>query len=233
MTAERVAAVMGRRHLVKICGLREPAHAAVAAEAGADLIGFIFAPARRRVTTDAARACIEAARRAAPDRPILAVGVFVNATGGEITAIAGEAGLDVAQLHGDETPQFVAALPLPAIKALRPLPRCGVDEAIADIDRHTSAARSPVGFLIDGYTPTSLGGAGEQADWRLATEVNAVHPILLAGGLSPENVGAAIRQVAPLGVDVSSGVEIDGVKSETRIREFIREAREAFSGQRR
>jgi phosphoribosylanthranilate isomerase len=233
MTAERVAVVMGRHDLVKICGLREPAHAAAAAEAGADLIGFIFAPARRQVTATAARACIEAARCAAPYRPMLAVGVFVDATATEIMAVADEAGLDVAQLHGEEEPQFVAALPLPTIKALRPLPRSRVEEAIADIERHTSVARPPVGFLIDGYTPGALGGAGEQADWHLAARVNAARPILLAGGLSPENVGAAIRHVSPLGVDVSSGVEIDGAKDETRIEAFIREARAAFAEQAR
>ncbi|MCC7024494.1 MAG: phosphoribosylanthranilate isomerase [Thermomicrobiales bacterium] len=230
MSVDRVAVVMGRRDLVKICGLREPEHAAVAARAGADLIGFIFAPARRRVSADVARACVTAARGATGGRAILAVGVFVDAPAEEIVAIAGEAGLDVAQLHGDEPPDFVEALPLPAIKALRPLPRSSVGDAIADIERHRHATRAPVGFLIDGYTPGSAGGAGEPADWRLAAEVNATRPILLAGGLDPENVGAAIRQVRPLGVDVSSGVEVDGEKRPERIEAFIREARAAFAG---
>jgi phosphoribosylanthranilate isomerase len=85
-----------------------------------------------------------------------------------------------------------------------------------------------LGILVDGYAEESAGGTGVRADWRLAAEIGATFPIILAGGLDPDNVGAAIRQVRPLGVDVSSGVEIDGVKDASRIEAFIRAARTAF-----
>jgi phosphoribosylanthranilate isomerase len=99
---------------------------------------------------------------------------------------------------------------------------------MAEIGRYRSAPLPPLGFLVDGYVAEFAGGAGVRADWRLATEIAAAIPILLAGGLEPDNVGEAIRQVRPLGVDVSSGVEIDGVKDARRIEAFIRAARTAF-----
>ena len=217
-----------RGNLIKICGLREPEHAAAAAEFGADLLGFIFAPARRQVTVEAARRCIEAARSAAGARPIVAVGVFVDAPASEIERAAAGAGLDAVQLHGSEDPSFVEALGVPATKVLRP--RGGVEAAavIAEIDAFRSSRRPPAGFLIDGYADGASGGTGARADWDVAAEVAAARPVMLAGGLEPENVAAAIRRVRPIGVDVSSGVETDGVKDVARIDAFIRAARQAF-----
>jgi phosphoribosylanthranilate isomerase len=213
---------------VKICGLRDPEHAATAASAGADLIGFIFAPARRQVTSSMARKCIAAAREAAPGRSLFAVGVFVDAPPREMVRVAQEAGIDALQLHGSESPELLQQLTIPVLKALRPPP--GVDAAliVAEIDRFRSSASPPVGILIDGYTEGMPGGTGARADWGRAKEIAAAFPFLLAGGLNPRNVGAAIREVRPLGVDVSSGVEVDGVKTADRIEEFIRTARQAF-----
>jgi phosphoribosylanthranilate isomerase len=99
---------------------------------------------------------------------------------------------------------------------------------MVEIGRYQSAPQPPLGILVDGFAEESAGGTGVRADWRLAAEVGALVPIILAGGLGPDNVGAAIRQVRPLGVDVSSGVEIDGVKDASRIEQFIRAARQAF-----
>jgi phosphoribosylanthranilate isomerase len=99
---------------------------------------------------------------------------------------------------------------------------------MAEIESYRSSPRPPLGILVDGYAEESAGGAGVRADWRLAAEIGDSFPIILAGGLDSGNVGAAIRQVRPIGVDVSSGVEIDGVKDADRIVNFIRAARTAF-----
>jgi phosphoribosylanthranilate isomerase len=225
---ERLSRLFGRGAVIKIDGLREPEHAAAAAAAGADLIGFIFAPARRQVTAAVARSCIAAARAAAPERPVLAVGVFVDAPPSEMARIAREAGIDALQLHGAEPPESLRHLPVPALKALRPRPGTNASQLMAEIGRYHSSAQPPLGIVVDGYAEESAGGTGARADWRLAAEIAATFPIILAGGLDPDNVGVAIHQVNPLGVDVSSGVEIDGVKDPGRIEAFIRAARTAF-----
>jgi phosphoribosylanthranilate isomerase len=225
---ERLSRLFARGDIVKIDGLREPEHAAAAAAAGADLIGFIFAPARRQVTVAVARSCIAAARAASPERLVLSVGVFVDASPSEMARTARETGIDVLQLHGAEPPESLRRLPLPVLKALRPRPGTKAAQLMVEIGRYNSSPQPPLGILVDGYTTESAGGTGVRADWRLAAEIGAAYRIVLAGGLDQDNVGAAIRQVRPLGVDVSSGVEIDGVKSAFRIEEFIRAARRAF-----
>jgi phosphoribosylanthranilate isomerase len=223
--------LFARGEVVKIDGLREPEDAAAAAAAGADLIGFIFAPGRRQVTAAAARSCIAAARGEAPETPVLTVGVFVDALPSEIRQIVEEAGIDAVQLHGDEAPESVQQVPVPVLKVLRPRPGTDAAAVGSEINRFRSGPVPPAGILLDSYVQNVAGGSGVRADWRLAKEVAASFPILLAGGLDPENVGAAIREVRPLGVDVSSGVEIDGVKSAGRIERFVRAARQAFQDQ--
>jgi phosphoribosylanthranilate isomerase len=225
---ERLDRLFARGRVVKICGLRDPEHAAVAAAAGADLVGFIFAPARRQVSPAKARSCIAAARAAAIGRNLFAVGVFVDAPASEMTRIAEEAGLDALQLHGTETPELLQHLPVPVLKAFRPQPGAEAAHVVADINRYRSSHTPPVGILIDGYTEGLPGGTGARADWQRAQEIGATFPFLLAGGLDPDNVGDAIREVRPLGVDVSSGVETDGVKTADRIEQFIRAARVSF-----
>ncbi|MFN8591434.1 MAG: phosphoribosylanthranilate isomerase [Thermomicrobiales bacterium] len=214
--------------LIKICGLREPEHAAAAAEAGADLLGFIFVKARRQVTPKQARNCIDAARRAAPHRDILAAGVFVDADPVVINDAARIAGLDLVQLHGNEPPGSIASIAVPVMKVFRPGPGDPGAEIMDAIETYLRLDQPPVGFVIDGYSERGHGGEGVRADWTLAASVNRVHPLLLGGGLDPENVAAAIAAVKPLGVDVSSGVETDGVKDPARIASFILAAREAF-----
>ncbi len=217
-----------RGGLVKICGLRDPAHAVAAAEAGADLLGFIFAPARRQVSPEQARACIEAARTAAVG-PIVAVGVFVDEAPDRISAVIDAAGLDAVQLHGDEPPTCAARLAAPALKAFKPKPGDADDVVALAIAAHLGEGGA-VAALVDGYHPGSSGGAGVAADWGLASRLAQHAPMLLAGGLDPENVAVAIRQVRPVGVDVSSGVEIDGVKNADRIAAFVAAAKDAFGG---
>jgi phosphoribosylanthranilate isomerase len=225
---EHLDRLFARGSVVKICGLRDPEHAEVAAAAGADLIGFIFASARRQVSPATARSCIAAARAASPGRSLFAVGVFVDAPSLEMARIADEAGIDALQLHGSETPESLQHLPVPVLKAFRPRPGIDAAHVMADINRYRSGRTPPAGILIDGYTEGLPGGTGARADWQRAREIGATFPFLLAGGLDPDNVGAAIREVRPLGVDVSSGVEIDGVKAAHRIEQFICAARVAF-----
>ncbi len=225
---ERLLELLSRGSVIKICGLREPGHAATAAAAGADLLGFIFAPARRQVSASVARACIAAARKAANGRDVLAVGVFVDAVPHQVNAFVDEAGLDALQLHGQEPAESLAALNRPAIKALRPRPGEDVEHVAAAIAHYQAATRPPVAFLVDGYSPTALGGSGHRADWALAEAVGTVNPIILGGGLDADNAGDAIRVVKPLGVDVSSGVETEGSKDPAKIEAFIAAARSAF-----
>lgn len=228
MTNGLVQAAIQRGNLVKICGLRQPEHAAAAAAAGADLIGFIFAPARRQVSAATARECIGAAREAARGRHIVAVGVFVDAPADEVEATVREAGLDLAQLSGLEPPALVANIGVPAVKAIHPKPGDTLHHVLDAIDRYRAAAMSPVAYLVDGFAPGAAGGTGTRADWDLAAELCQTTPTLLAGGLDPGNVVAAIERVRPLGVDVSSGVEHDGIKDPAKIEAFIREAKQAF-----
>jgi phosphoribosylanthranilate isomerase len=214
---------------VKICGLREPEHALAAVDAGADLLGFIFAPARRQVTAEAAAACVRAARAAANVRRILAVGVFVNASAEEITEAAEIAGLDVLQLHGEEDPALLARLPRPVIKGLRPRPGDGFGLLHSLVTMYDRTEHPPIAYLVDGYHPGHHGGEGVRADWPLVAELARRRPVVLAGGLDAGNVAEAIWRVMPQAVDVSSGVETDGRKDVAKIREFVARAKEGFA----
>ncbi len=199
--------------IVKICGLRGVEAAQAAVEAGADLLGFVFAPSRRRVSVEDARAIVRALPVATRT-----VGVFVNEDPGAIAEVVEACGLAYVQLSGDEPPEAIAALPVPAIKAIRPRG----PEAARELAAYASRVEL---FLLDSYRPRAYGGTGEVGDWALAAKLAAEYPCLLAGGLSPENVGLAIERVRPLGVDVSGGVERDGVKDPERIYGFVRAAK--------
>ena len=228
-TDMRVATLYQRGNVVKVCGIREPEHAVAAAEAGADVLGFIFAPARRQVTAEVARGCILAARQVKPD--VLVGGVFVNAPADEIAETVQAAGLDLVQLSGGEPPEFPALLPVPSTKVLHPRPDVTAEAVVREISGYQSAIVPPVAFLLDAFTAKGAGGTGEKVDWGLAAAVNARVPVVLAGGLDPENVAGAIQYVRPQGVDVSSGVEIDGRKSAERIQAFVKAARAAFAAE--
>lgn len=211
---------------VKICGLREPEHAITAASAGADLIGFIFAPSRRYVEPHDAREAIDAARRAASTE-ILAVGVFVNERSERMNEVGAIANLDLIQLSGDEPPVVANELNLPYLRGLRLPAGASAAEAAEKIERWRALV--PAGFLLDGYHPGRYGGTGVQADWLLAAEIARSTSLLLAGGLTPANVGDAIRAAQPFGVDVAGGVEVDGRKSHDAIVAFIQRAKSTFA----
>jgi phosphoribosylanthranilate isomerase len=206
---------------VKICGLREPDHALAAAEAGADLLGFILAPSRRQVQA-AQVIAIRDTLKAAGHSPEL-VGVFVNAPAAEIRSTAAACRLDVVQLSGDEPLAILDELPgTRIIKAIR-MANTPAEQSWLRPGPHHDHVR----FLVDAHVPGSYGGAGVVADWERAAMLARTMAILLAGGLTPENVGAAVQQVRPWGVDVSSGVERDGTKDSALIRAFVAAARAA------
>ncbi len=200
--------------IVKICGLRTVEHALVAAAAGADLLGLVFAPSRRQVTLSEAAIIASAVQRLPTPRPRL-VGLFVHEQPERIDAIAQQIGLDLVQLSGDEPVSDAAVITVPIIKAIR-----------MDGSQHeTDWLQQPVTFLVDAHVPGSYGGTGVRADWARAALLAQQRPLLLAGGLNAENVAAAIVAVRPLGVDVSSGVERDGRKDTLLIETFIAAAR--------
>ncbi len=210
------------RLLVKICGITSPEDAALAVDAGADAIGFVFWPRSPRTVTPEQAAAIA---RGVPDA-VLRVGVFVDASAREMTAAADAAGLDLLQLHGEETPSALAGLPRPVLKAVRVGRGFSHDEAL----RYVATA---AGILVDTRLPgeTLRGGTGVPFEWsRVKGLAERVPFLMLAGGLGLSNVAEAIRVVRPHGVDVSSGVEaFPGRKDPEKVRAFVEAARSAAS----
>lgn len=192
---------------VKICGLTEARHVQAAVDAGADAIGFVFAPSRRQVSADqAAQLAIHI------PQSVLKVGVFVNATASEIHEIYEAVPLDIVQYHGDETPEFIEKVGLPAFKAF----------SIKDAEDVHRTAAYHVTPLFDAPGVEFNGGSGITFNWDILKAAGfQERSFILAGGLNAGNVGEAIAQVNPVMVDVSSGVEIEKRKDEQLIREFI------------
>jgi phosphoribosylanthranilate isomerase len=202
--------------LVKICGITNWPDAKAACDAGADMLGFNFyEKSLRRVST------VEAATmRAKLPSGVQAVGLFVNAKPSEINSLHAFVRFTAAQLHGDETPSIVSEVTrtVPVIKAFR----VAADFPLSTLDKYHDA----FAFLLDGSRAGQFGGTGSGADWNVARRAVAGHRIMLAGGLTPENVGAAIRSVRPYAVDVASGVESKpGKKDLSRMKAFIDEVR--------
>jgi len=201
---------------VKICGVTSVADARVAAEAGADMIGLMFYDGSPRHVTLAQAA--EIARALPPF--VLRVGVFVNPTEAQVLAAIAACGLSLLQFHGDEDSAFCTQFGVMSLKALRVRDA----ESLATLEQfHTDA------FLLDAYSQAGLGGTGEKFNWELALAAQQFgKPIFLAGGLTPANVGDAVRQVRPFAVDVSSGVEAaPGKKDAAKVRAFIQAVRAA------
>ena len=187
------------------------------------MLGFNFYPKSPRYITPETCAEIQSSI-ANRQSPIVSVGVFVNSSVDEITSVLDQCGLHLAQLSGDEPKETLAALGGRAFKALRLRDLESVAAALTSIPSRAS----PPACLVDAYQPGEYGGTGQTADWALAADLARRAPILLAGGLTPENVAAAVRQVHPWGVDVASGVEAGpGKKDAEKVRQFIQNAREA------
>lgn len=249
------------RPFIKLCGLRAPEQAMLATELGADAIGLVFAPSRRRVTPEQACAIVHATGCSMlPDRDedqragsgvspistalcqrplplqgsgvlhwgwlgVRSVGVFVNEAPATIAAIVATVGLDAIQLSGDESPDDCAAIiaqaQLPIIKALR------LREE-ADLPRLDAYVAAGATLLLDSPAADgSYGGTGQIGDWALARRAAERWPIILSGGLTPENVAPALEAVSPCGIDVSSGIETNGVKDPAKMRAFVIAAKTA------
>ena len=206
---------------VKVCGLRNPDNAREVIAAGADAIGINFWPQSKRfVELDVAADWLGVFAG-----QVCRVGLFVNATLGEIEKAAGRGVLDAIQLHGDESPEFcekVAALGLPVIKAIA---------VRDDSPLHDPGDFPNVDLLLDAYAGAAFGGTGRSFRWDVARRVIAENPqrrIILAGGLTPENVASAICETSPHAVDVASGVEsAPGVKDRALVRRFVANTRSA------
>jgi phosphoribosylanthranilate isomerase len=222
--------------VVKICGISTPEHALVAGMSGADMIGMVFARSRRQVSVQTAKA-IRTELDRLEVRPLTA-GVFVNETPASVVGVAREVCIDVVQLSGDETPEEVAIIAQNApdvalIKALRFPATTTVHAALETCMEYVSLGlRERFRLLIDSYHPGEYGGTGQVADWFLAAALAAQMEVFLAGGLNPQNVAEAMATVAPWGVDVSSGVEREGVKDADLIRDFVSAAHAAYNRER-
>ena len=208
---------MSANLFVKICGITNLADALCAIEAGANALGFVFYPRSPRFCD------VEKARHIIRELPrgIVKVGVFVNEPIDLLLQYLSNMPLDYAQLHGDETPGFCSKMPIGVIKGLR----------VKSLDEIKKLPDYPVAYyLLDSYSEKEYGGTGAAFDWNIAVEAKNIlsSPVLLSGGLTPENVAEAVNKVDPYGVDVSSGVETSpGIKDHKKVREFINNARNA------
>jgi phosphoribosylanthranilate isomerase len=211
---------------VKICGLSEVQHVLAAAEAGADFIGLVFAPSRRQVSTTKALRLIEAICHL-KTRPAV-VGVFVNSPAEEVNRIAEYCHLDRVQLSGDETWDYCRQIERPLIKTVH-VPDTGTPGKItSEITRgYKLLVQQNLICLLDSKVGETYGGTGKAIDWNLAAKISTRFPVLIAGGLTPTNVGRLIKKIRPLGVDVSSGVETGGQKDTKKIIAFIKAVKKA------
>jgi phosphoribosylanthranilate isomerase len=202
--------------LVKICGITNPKDARVAADAGADAVGFVFAESPRRVDAEKARRI----SIALPEN-VIRVGVFVDEEPAEVSRISREVGLDLAQLHGDEPPETVTALREAGVKVMKALRV----KDVATLDAlHEYEADL---FLLDAYSARARGGTGERFDWGVAKSLRGRDNIVVSGGLGPENVREAVELFEPFGVDASSSLEDGpGRKNGELVRRFVLAAKD-------
>ncbi len=211
---------------VKICGITQTTHALAAADAGADFIGLVFAPSKRLVDVEQAKEIVTAVKGHG-ERKILTVGVFVNAPAAEVNRIAQYCGLDRVQLSGDEPWDYLSDIERLVIKAVRVRRGQSSQDILAELAPGYQMLGAGFMCLLDCYATGSYGGSGKAFDWRVAREAAQRFPVIMAGGLSAQNVGEAVRLTRPWGVDVSSGVESKGVKDIVRIKAFIEAVRKA------
>jgi phosphoribosylanthranilate isomerase len=200
--------------LIKICGITNTEDAMVAADLGADAIGFVFAPSPRQISPDKAREII----MALPSR-VQTVGVFVDEDSEKVTSTASICRLDLLQFHGKESADYCGRFGQRIIKAVRV-------ESQSDLEGCSEYQGVVDAFLLDTYVPGQQGGTGLTFDWNLAVEAKRFGRIILAGGLNPDNVAAAVTAVRPYAVDASSGLEQKpGVKDHEKMASFIQAVR--------
>ena len=202
--------------VVKVCGITNSADARLAVDAGADAIGLVFAESPRRVS-------VEEARRIAAALPenVRKVGVFVDADPEKVLRIAREVGLDLVQLHGDETPETVTAVRDAGVKVMKAL-RVRDAASLETMEGYGADL-----YLLDAYSEIARGGTGESFDWGVAKSMRGRDNIVVSGGLGPENVREAVELFEPYGVDASSSLEDEpGKKNEERVRRFVLAAKD-------
>lgn len=202
---------------VKVCGITSERDAHIAAASGASAIGLVFCPSPRRVSPDQARII----RRRLP-LSVVVVGVFQDESVSRVRDVADFCRLDAVQLHGDETPEMCRAVDMPVIKAVRIRDKASLNAAHV----YRGSVRA---VLLDAWHPTYGGGTGRKFDWNLAAGAGAEgFPLIIAGGLTPENVISAVAVVRPRGVDVCTGVESrPGVKDPLLVRRFLEQSRKS------
>jgi len=197
---------------VKVCGMTSLKDALVAVEGGADAVGFIFYKKSPRSVT------MKTVREIVLELPpfVDTVGVFVDETAEQVNKIADYCNLDIIQLHGDESPTYCKKIRRKVIKAFR----------IKDMQSVKKISNFQVsGFLLDTFSEKLHGGTGKVFDWNLALPAKKFGPVIMAGGLTPNNVQQAVRQIRPYGVDVCSGVESEpGIKDHKKVRAFLKNA---------
>jgi phosphoribosylanthranilate isomerase len=200
---------------LKICGITRLSDALHAVDHGAGALGFVFWPeSPRHITAERAAAIIGALPRG-----VEAVGVFVNEPVEGVRAVVAQTGISTIQLHGDEAPAYAEALDRPVLRAV----------AVDRVEQAWAVWPPGTRLLMDAADPVRRGGTGKALDWQLAAVAARGRRVVLAGGLTPDNVAEAIRTVRPFGVDVSSGVEdAPGVKNTDKVARFLASARSAF-----
>jgi phosphoribosylanthranilate isomerase len=205
---------------IKICGIKNEEQAIAAAGAGADFIGLVFAPSPRQVTPARAARIVATLKESRKD--IGAVGVFVNTPAATVNKVAATCHLDWVQLSGDESWEYCREINTPVIKVIRLSWKYQPEVVCADLTDQRQSL-----FLLDSKGRRKYGGTGRTFDWDLARPIASQFPVIIAGGLSPDNVMRAIKIIGPWGVDVSTGVESQGEKDMNKIKEFIAAVREA------
>ena len=201
---------------IKICGITNEEDALIAAKLGADAIGFIFAPSPRQIAPERAKEIVGILP------PLVqTVGVFVDEEPEKVARAASFCHLDVLQFHGRESPAYCRRFDSRVIKGVRMRSR-------EDLDAFAEYSEVVDGFLLDTYVPNQHGGTGQTFDWSLALEAKKYGRVILAGGLNPENVAAAIERVKPYAVDASSGLEKKpGIKDHGKMARFMENVNEA------
>jgi len=211
--------------LIKICGITSEKVALETAAAGADFIGIVFAESPREIAPEVAQKITSALKANITNAK--SVGVFVNMSSQVLNQIAAQYGLDFVQLSGDENLEYCKSLTCPFIKAFHLSDVASVETAMIKIQEiQRTLLDKNVLFLLDTAAPDKYGGTGSTFNWELALPITRQHPVIIAGGLNPENVGEAIKTLQPWGVDVSSGVETNGVKDMKKIVKLIEAVRQ-------
>lgn len=207
---------------VKICGITDVSYVEALAEAGTDLIGVVFAPSPRRVTPEKAEKIAAAAKK----HRLSVVGVFVNMPLVTVNSLASSCGLDWVQLSGDESWDYCRQMEKPVIKAIHISNDWDGKRLLAHLERGQRELRyrSAI-YLLDTFVEQKYGGTGKAFFWNIARPAAEKYPVIIAGGLDPENVGRVVAELKPWGVDVSSGVESGGTKDIEKIKAFIKAAK--------